>query len=90
LLATAVVAWNAALCSAKERKTYVDKILEALPEEARADGRAAISELVERKERHFSEYKRMIIDYEVTDRGKDYHLMVVSTIDEHEQAVGPC
>ena len=82
LLVIAVVAWNTALFPAEERKAYVDKVLEALPEEARADGQAIISELVERKERYFSEYKRMIIDYEVTDRGEDYHLVVVSTADE--------
>lgn len=57
-------------------------MFEAFPEEVRADARAIISELVERKERYFSEYKRMIIDYEVTDTGKDYHLVVISTADE--------
>ena len=82
LLVTALIAWNTALFSAKERKAYLEKALEAFPEEVRADGRAIISELMERKERYFSEYKRMIIDYEVTDTGKGYHLVVISTADE--------
>ncbi|MBN1313472.1 MAG: hypothetical protein JXB30_18845 [Anaerolineae bacterium] len=85
LLVTAIIAWNAALFSAEERKVHLEKILEILPEEVQADGRAIISELIERKERYFSEYKRMIIDYEVTDTGKDYHLVVISTADELEE-----
>ena len=82
LLVTAVIAWNTALYSTEERKAHIEEVLEALPEEVRADGRTVISELIERKERYFSEYKRMIIDYEVADTGKDYHLVVISTADE--------
>jgi hypothetical protein len=82
LLVTAVIAWNTALFPAKERKTYLEKVLEALPEQVRADGRAIISELMARKERYFSEYERMIIDYEVTDTGEGYRLVVISTVDE--------
>jgi hypothetical protein len=82
LLATAIIAWNTALFSAQERKAHLEKALEAFPEEVRADGRAIISEFMERKDRYFSEYKRMIIDYEVTDLGEDFHLAVVSTADE--------
>jgi hypothetical protein len=79
---TAVIAWNTALFSAEEREAHLEKMLEAFPEEVRADGRAIISELIERKERYFSEYRRMIIDYEVTDTGEDYHLIVISTAGE--------
>lgn len=82
LLMTAIVAWNTALFSAQERKACIEKVLKILPEQVRTDGRAIINELIERKERYFSEYKRMIIDYEVTDIGKDYHLVVISTADE--------
>jgi hypothetical protein len=82
LLVTAIIAWNTALFSAEERETHLEKMLEAFPEQVRADGRAIINELMERKERYFSEYRRMIIDYEVTDTGEDYHLIVISTADE--------
>ena len=82
LLVTAVIAWNTALFPTEERKTHLEKVLEAFPEEVRADGRAIISELIERKQRYFSEYKRMIIDYEVTDTEKGYHLVVISTADK--------
>jgi hypothetical protein len=82
LLVTAVVAWNTALFPAKEREAHIEEVLKALPKEVRADGRAIINELMERKERYFSEYRRMIIDYEVTYTGEDYHLVVISTADE--------
>lgn len=80
LLDTAIVAWNVALFPAQERKAHLEEILETIPEEVRADGRAIINELIIRKEKYFSEYRRMIIDYEVTDIGENYHLVVISTI----------
>jgi hypothetical protein len=39
-----------------------------------------IKELIARKNRYFSEHKRMIIDFELQDEGKDYHLSVASTL----------
>ena len=47
-----------------------------------------ISELIAWKEARFPQHKRMIIDYEVTDTGKDYHLIVLSTADEPEEELG--
>ncbi|MHC4619377.1 MAG: hypothetical protein ACYTEQ_16650 [Planctomycetota bacterium] len=85
LLATAIAAWNIALFPAKEREAHIQKVLEVLPQDVRADGRMIIGDLIERKEEHFSEYKRMIIDYEVTDTGQDYHLIVISTVDKPEE-----
>ena len=82
LLAMAVTAWSVALFPAQKRKAHIEEMLEAIPEEVRADGRAIINELIERKDRYFSEYRRMIIDYEVTDTGDGYHLVVLSTPDE--------
>ena len=85
LMATAVTAWNIALFPAKERDAHMHEVLEAFPQDIRADARMIIGELMEWKEEHFSQYKRMIIDYEVTDTGKDYHLIVVSTANEVEE-----
>jgi hypothetical protein len=82
LLTTALVAWNAALLPAQEREAHLEKIFETFPKEVRADGMAVIGELMERKERYFSEYTRMILDYELTDTGENYHLVVISTVDE--------
>jgi hypothetical protein len=81
LLDTAIVAWNVALLPAKKRKAHLEKILETIPEQAREDGRAIINELIIRKERCFSEHKRMIVDYVITDTEENYHLFVISTLD---------
>ena len=85
LIAIATTAWNIALFPAQEREARTEEILEAFPQDARADARAIIGDLIERKEEHFSQYKRMIIDYEVTDIGQNYHLTVISTADELEK-----
>jgi hypothetical protein len=82
LLAIAVTAWNIALWPVQEREAHIREILEALPQDTWEDAKEIIDELIERKEEHFSEYRRMIIDYEVTDVGQDYHLTVISTADE--------
>lgn len=49
-----------------------------LPEEERPP----MDELIERKERYFSQYKRPIVDFELQDRGRDYHLIVVSFLED--------
>ena len=41
-----------------------------------------VSTLVERKRAYFSEYTRSIISFELVDTGRDYHLSVVSTMED--------
>jgi len=82
LLTIAVVAWNTTLFPVQDRKAQIKEVLEALPKKVRADGRAIINELMERKEKYFSEYERIIMDYELIDTGKNYQLTVISTADE--------
>ena len=79
LLTLAVVAWNMTLFPEKKRASMLDKLIVTLPEEVRADGKVIIEELMLRKERFFTEYRRMIIDFEVTDTGGGWHLSVMST-----------
>lgn len=85
LMATAMIAWNATLFSVEKRTEYLENIFESFPEGVREDARFIISDLIARKERYFSEYKRMILDYEVTDTGKDFQLMVISSMDEYKE-----
>ena len=86
LLMLAWVAWNASFLTEEEQSEMVDDITsEAMPSatrEEREDFRELVSTLVERKRAHFSEYTRRIIDFELTDTGKDYHLSVVSTMQD--------
>lgn len=84
LLTLAFLAWNATLLPEEKRPDMVDKVFEALPpdEELRAGLKGIVDELIERKERYFSRYNRPIIDFELQDRGRDYHLTVLSTLGE--------
>jgi hypothetical protein len=85
LIAVAVVAWNAALYPEDERQDRLEPILQAtLPadEPARQEFKAVVNELIARKQKHFSEYRRMILDYELTDTGSGYHLSVASLLED--------
>ena len=81
LLTTAVAAWNVMLFPEKERSSRLDDLLATLPKDVRKDGKQIIEELMVRKERFFSQYKRMIIDFEIRGVGGDWHLSVMSTVD---------
>ena len=80
LITIALIAWNGALKPEDERQAFIQEMMGAMPadDELREDFVEIVHALIERKQKHFSEYNRMIIDYELTDRGKDYHLSVVS------------
>ena len=80
LLTTAIIAWNVTLFSEKDRPSRLDELVLTLPEDVREDGRQIIEELMVRKERFFSQHRRMIIDFEVADTGRQWHLSVMSTV----------
>jgi hypothetical protein len=85
LLSLGVLAWNAALMSDDIRKSMIDdvisKVLTHEPDEVRAELRAHINAMVERKLAHFASIRRAIVSFEVTDTGRDYHLSVASTLE---------
>jgi len=80
LLRTALIAWNATLLPEAERASFVDEVIDTLPGEARQDGKEIIDAMMVRKERFFSQYRRLIMDFEVADAGSKWHLTVVSTV----------
>jgi len=80
LLAMALIAWNTALFPKRERSTSIKEVLVAMPEDLRDDGNQIIQDLMARKDKFFSQYRRMILDYELVDTGGSLHLSVVSTI----------
>ncbi|MCB0197965.1 MAG: hypothetical protein KDJ65_38825 [Anaerolineae bacterium] len=85
LLTTALVAWNTALLPEAERSDHLRKMAEALPEETHADFYVTVSEMIKRKETYFAQYDRTIIDYELVDRGDDYHITVMSLMPGGEE-----
>ena len=84
LLMLALVAWNAAILPEGQRQALIDETLGVgLPgatEEDSADARRLIEDLIRRKLDHFAANKRMILSFELTDRGHDFHLSVMSTL----------
>lgn len=79
LLTIATIAWNAMLLPDKDRQSHIDDFLAELPEELRDYGKKMVGELMERKERHFSHCRRMILDFDIEYAGDSRHLTVIST-----------
>jgi hypothetical protein len=82
LLALATVAWNAALRSGSERDDFLRSMEQTLPQEARADMRSILGEMITRKETHFAGIERTIIDYQLTMTPNGPHLSVMSTFEK--------
>ena len=74
----AVCLWN---CAVMQEEPGKDKAIKKLlkPFMKDADGKAIVHYMMDRKRQMFPDLKRYILDYEVTDRGKDFHLSVAST-----------
>jgi hypothetical protein len=84
LLDMAIFVWNLALVPFGDREEQIGKIVQAFPQEIRADGEEIIREMLARKEEHFSDNRRLILDYEMTDMGDAIDLQVVSTANNAE------
>jgi hypothetical protein len=80
LIATALVAWNTALWPEAEQAEHLEQISKALPADTVDDFYAIVGAMIERKNRFFAEYTRLILDYELTDTGDSYHVSVISTL----------
>jgi len=85
LVAIAAVAWNAALFPEERRQAMIEDVLEKGLRSGGYQGdlaemKAIVRQMIDRKERYFSECKRMIISFEVVDTGDKYRLMVASTL----------
>ena len=86
LLTLAVLAWNASFLPVREQREMINTVIdEGIPtatEELRTGLKDIVLMLIARKREHFSEHKRKIIDFEVTDTGKGYRVIVASTLEE--------
>jgi hypothetical protein len=71
LIGAAVIAWNAALLQGAEREQFLENafktILPAVDKQVQADFQAIVKEMIERKERHFADNRRRIVNYRVTE-----------------------
>jgi len=86
LLTLAILAWNASFLPEKEQQEMVERVLvggiPGATKELKAGLREIVSKLIARKKAYFVEYRRIIIDYELKDTGRGYHLAVASTLQE--------
>jgi hypothetical protein len=85
LLTLAIMAWNASFLPEKEQQDMINRVLDTgIPtgaDELKAGLKEIVNMLIIRKKVYFSGHTRKIIDYELTDRGRDYHLAVASTLE---------
>jgi len=84
LITVAMVAWNAALLPKDKRDAFLDEginpVLSSLGNKAIQDFKVIVNELIKRKERLFSNNRRFIVSYELSETKNNYHLSVASTI----------
>ena len=84
LLSLAAIAWNAAVMPESEQKTILDTFLEQQLSSQDAETQQGvtqmITELITRKNQHFSHIKRLIMDFDVTESGQRYDISVASTL----------
>lgn len=85
LLGLAATAWNAALLPADERDSVLDDVLAEgfgdLTESLRLELRALIEALIARKDAHFADNRRAIVDFTLQETRDGYHLSVASTLE---------
>jgi len=79
LLTLAGLAWNTALFPKEERAKMLDDGLGTLPPEARAGLKALVEEMIKRKDQHFSEIRRAVVDFEVRTTKNGFYLSVASS-----------
>ncbi|WP_019501824.1 hypothetical protein [Pseudanabaena sp. PCC 6802] len=85
LFGIAVTAWNLALMPENKRQLALDQSLEAglngNDPLVKQDIREIIEELIARKLKLFAKNKRFIVDFQLQDTGKTFHLSVASTLE---------
>lgn len=89
LLTLAGLAWNTALFPKEERAKMLDDGLATLPPEARPGLKAFVEEMIKRKDQHFSEIRRAVVDFEVHTTKDGFYLNVASTPGEIETFPAP-
>ena len=80
LLSLAMIAWNAALLPQPQRE--LDSMLTQVPEQYAPDLRLTVTELIERKQKHFAADRREIMSFRVDDLPDgSWYLTVASSLE---------
>jgi len=87
LVTVACAAWNATILPVEKRKSMLVDMRKLMPDQqSREDFTAIVKELMRRKNRLCPNVNRMIIQFKVTDRGKDFHIAIASTMEKKQPA----
>ena len=86
LVTFACLAWNLTILPPKDRENMMKEMIGLAPANVgdRLDMLGLVTELMERKRMLFPEVKRMIVEHRVTDRGRDFHIAIASTLGEKD------
>ena len=85
MLEIAIIIWNASFMPSDMQRKALEDVVNVLPSddsEARRDMFLIVNMLLERKRQYFSNNKRMIMDYHITESAHSIHVDVVSTVPE--------
>ena len=81
----AIIMWNASFMPKEMQTKAIKDVVNVMPRDDREARREILSTakmLLERKKKHFSTNKRMIVDYQITESAHRINLDVVSTMVE--------
>jgi len=85
MIEMAIIMWNASFMPKDMQMKAMADIINVFPRddrEARREMLLTVNMLLERKKKYFSNNKRLIMDYHITESAHRIHLNVVSTIPE--------
>ena len=85
MLEIAIIMWNASFMPSDMQRKAVEDLVNVFPSDdsgARREMLRTTHMLLERKKQYFSQNKRMIMDYHITESAHGIHLDVMSTVPE--------
>jgi len=85
MLEIAIILWNASFMPKDMQRKALEDVVNVFPRddsEARREMFLIVNMLLERKKQHFSDNKRMIMDYHITESAHSIYLDVMSTVPE--------
>ena len=86
LITTACIAWDMANLPEGEKLASINQIADTLSDltvQDREDMTEIILELIRRKELLFPDNHRMIVNFEITESGNNFHVAIASTLKSH-------
>jgi hypothetical protein len=85
MIEIAIILWNASFMPSDMQRKAVEDLVNVFPSDdsgARREMLRTAHMLLERKKQYFSQNKRMIMDYHITESAHGIHLDVMSTVPE--------